>query len=277
MRNRLDIKKRKYRLKRKKPFYKKRWFRLGLLVLILLGETLYLAFFSPVFQIKEIEVRGFSKISSREIQNFVKEEVKWNFLFFSSGSIFLLNSKDIEKVILERFLRVASCNLKRVFPDKLVIYLQERRPVAVLCSNDSENNNKRKRNCYFIDEEGVVFEKSFEEENKYLKIKSTRESPIKLGERIFPREKLEKFLEIQRYLEKNLKISLESISPGNKERLIVKTGKNWEIYFNLKEDLKKQLRNLKLVLEEKILPEKRKDLEYIDLRFGNRVYYKTRH
>ena len=277
MRNRLDIKKRKYRLKRKKPFYKKRWFRLGLLVLILLGETLYLAFFSPVFQIKEIEVRGFSKISSREIQNIVKEEARWNFLFFSSGSIFLLNSKDIEKVILERFLRVASCNLKRVFPDKLVIYLQERRPVAVLCSNDSENNNKRKRNCYFIDEEGVVFEKSFEEENKYLKIKSTRESPIKLGERIFPREKLEKFLEIQRYLEKNLKISLENISPESEERLIVKTGKNWEIYFNLKEDLKKQLRNLKLVLEEKILPEKRKDLEYIDLRFGNRVYYKTRH
>ena len=59
----------------------------------------------------------------------------------------------------------------------------------------------------------------------------------------------------------------------SEERLNVKTSEGWEIYFNTADDLDWQVQELALVLEKQITPEKRRNLEYIDLRFS-RVYYK---
>ncbi len=55
--------------------------------------------------------------------------------------------------------------------------------------------------------------------------------------------------------------------------LRVNTNEGWHVLFDRSRDLKNQLEALKLVLEEKI-KEERKNLEYIDLRIENRVYYK---
>lgn len=53
----------------------------------------------------------------------------------------------------------------------------------------------------------------------------------------------------------------------------LKTKEDWEIVFDLKKDIPKQLQNFELVYKEKFL-EKREELHYIDLRFDERVYYK---
>ena len=58
------------------------------------------------------------------------------------------------------------------------------------------------------------------------------------------------------------------------EKLTGLTTEDWEVYFNLQKDIEWQLTKLRAVLEEKIPPEKRKDLEYIELRFGNFAPFK---
>jgi len=55
--------------------------------------------------------------------------------------------------------------------------------------------------------------------------------------------------------------------------LDAETTEGWTVRFNLKGDLDWQVTELRLALEKQISPEKRKSLEYIDLRFS-RVYYK---
>ena len=60
------------------------------------------------------------------------------------------------------------------------------------------------------------------------------------------------------------------------EHLNVKTSEDWEVYLNPQEDINWQLTKLGAVLEEEIPLEKRKDLEYIELRFGNFAPYKYR-
>jgi len=50
------------------------------------------------------------------------------------------------------------------------------------------------------------------------------------------------------------------------------TTEGWKIYFEPKVGLREQVNNLFLVLREKFSD--RTKLEYIDLRFGNRVFYK---
>jgi len=53
--------------------------------------------------------------------------------------------------------------------------------------------------------------------------------------------------------------------------LDVKTSEGWEIYFNLKKDINWQLTELDFLLKERIPPDKKGNVEYIDLRF-ERIY-----
>ena len=56
-------------------------------------------------------------------------------------------------------------------------------------------------------------------------------------------------------------------------RFNAKTAEGWEVYFTPKEDLNWQITELKAVLENEISPERRGNLEYIDLRF-EKIYIK---
>lgn len=99
------------------------------------------------------------------------------------------------------------------------------------------------------------------------------ESEPKLGERIIEKEKLSQILEIQSGL-RDLKNEIVLVEVVNSQRINVKTFEGWQVYFNSQNNISEQIFNLNLVLKEKISPEKRRNLEYIDLRFGNQVYYK---
>lgn len=87
-------------------------------------------------------------------------------------------------------------------------------------------------------------------------------------------EELSQILNISGKLESNLGLSLEGFLIFSEDKLAAKMTEGWEIYFNLQKDIDWQLVKLRAVLEEKIPSENRKDLEYIELRFGNFAPYK---
>ena len=80
-------------------------------------------------------------------------------------------------------------------------------------------------------------------------------------------------LEIQSDL-KELKIGIDLAEIVNQQRVNIRTLEGWEVYFNLEDGVSQQIFNLDIVLKEKISPEERENLEYVDLRFGNQIYYK---
>lgn len=65
-------------------------------------------------------------------------------------------------------------------------------------------------------------------------------------------------------------LGMPDISQGN---LILNTSEGWEILFDLTKDTERQLENLELVYKDKFQDD-RQSLEYIDLRFDERVYFK---
>jgi len=77
-------------------------------------------------------------------------------------------------------------------------------------------------------------------------------------------------------LERAPNLKILEVSIISEERLNAKTSEGWEIYFNLEGDINWQLTKLGAVLEKEIPPEKRENLEYIDLRFGNFAPFKYR-
>ncbi len=253
-----------YRFKKKRSILRNRFFWLFLLILIVFLTVFYLICFYSPFQIKEVEISGNQKVSTDNVRNSAEINLPKKILFFNSKSIFLINLKGIEENLLGNFPQINKVDFDRDFPSKLIILVEEREPVAIL--EKGEDN-------FFLDQEGIIFEK-VSEKDSWLIIKNPGlDWDVKLGETVVEKEKLSQILEIQSEL-KELKIEISSAEIVNQQRANVRTLEGWEIYFNLKDNVSQQILNLNLVLKEKISPEERENLEYVDLRFGNQIYYK---
>lgn len=253
-----------YRIRRKKSILKNRLFRLTISVLMILGGIFYLIFFSPFFQIKEIKISGTEKISGEELKRSVESQIQKKLLFFPTKSIFLVNLGDIRNNLSRSFVELAGIDLKRKLPDVLTIKIEERKPAAIF------NHEER---LFLIDREGIIFDTAsgdiFLPEIENLTFKENPE----LGKKIIGKEQLSLILDIKDKLKKNFNLDALRIVAASEERLNFKIIDGFELYFAPKEDVDWQMTELGLILEKQISPEKRGELEYIDLRFS-RVYYK---
>ncbi|MBI2449988.1 MAG: FtsQ-type POTRA domain-containing protein [Candidatus Nealsonbacteria bacterium] len=232
-----------YRIKKKKSILGNRFFRLGILVLVITGGILYFIFFSGIFKIEKIIITGQGTISEESIKAFI-----------GGSNIFLVDIKKTEKDILDNFPQIAEAKISRSFPDALNILVTERSAAALWCEEK----------CFLIDREGVIFGDASGAVG-FINISGMKD--------MLNKEKISQILEIQAKLEEGPGVTTTQAMIVSDERLNMKTSEKWEIYFNLKGDLDWQIQELKLVLEKQIPPEKRRNLEYIDLRFS-RVYIK---
>ncbi len=100
-------------------------------------------------------------------------------------------------------------------------------------------------------------------------------SQILSGEKIFTFDDITHIIEILSVSKNITQIPCIYITLPKRDdgEIRFKTQENWEIVFDLKKDISKQLQNFELVYKEKF-EDKREGLQYIDLRFDERVYYK---
>lgn len=226
----------------------------------------YLTCFSSFFQIKKIEISGNQKVLTEGIKKNIENNFSHKILLFDSKSIFLTDLKKIKDNVLSEYPNIEQVQIFKKIPDKLEILIKERTPVALF----------EKDGSYFLtDAKGIAFE-SARDNKSFLLIKKpsiTRE--IKLGESLIDEKEISQILKIEpEFKNRNLEFKIEFAELVNEERLNIKTSDGFEIYFDLLGDISQQVLNLSLVLKEKISSEQRRNLEYIDLRFGNQIYYK---
>jgi len=92
----------------------------------------------PSFRVREIEVVGCVKIPRESLLSLAK--------FKGMPNLFTLRMKEVAGRI-ESHPWVEEVRIRKVFPDKLLIKIEERKPVAILQLED----------LYYIDAEGVIF------------------------------------------------------------------------------------------------------------------------
>lgn len=255
-----------HQYRRKKPIFRSRLLWFIILFFIILTAAFYFLFFSKTFQIEKIVITNQKRVPKEDIMRVAERGLENKLLFFKTKSVFLVNLKELEKDILNNFSQISKVEIKRNFPDSLQIIVIERPGLANWC---------RKDDCYLLDNEGIIFEKSSLRKD-LITIRDEREiESFNIGEKAIGGDYPEKMLEIKKRLDGEFKIIVKEfvVLP---DRLTVKTSEDWEIYFDPQKDLDWQLTKLGAVLEEKIPPEKRGDLEYIELRFGNFAPYKYR-
>lgn len=255
-----------HRIKRKKSILKSRFFWLTVIILIIFGAVFYLLIFSPFFQVKRIAISGEERISKEEIRVLLEKKLEKKVLFFPTKSIFLINLKQIKNEIFQSFSQIADIEINREFPDALSVIVVGRLEIAIFCQNGT---------CFLLDKEGIIFEESEPKAELIKIIDEQKEKTPKLGEQMIERDYLEKISKIEKYLSEELKLETKEFLVFS-QRLNVKTDEGWEIYFDPRGDLNWQLTKLNLVLKEKIPSEKRKNLEYLELRFGDLATFRYR-
>ena len=269
-----------HRFKRKKSIIKNRFFWLGLFIFILFICISYFLFFSGFFRIEHVVVFGNKKVLKEEITKVAEEGLLEKTLFFPTKNIFLVNLKEMKEDILSSFPQIEGIEIKRTFPRTLALTIIERKGVAQICKTrelfTKDETEISYEKCFLLDKEGIVFEEVLEDNLYVPKLKNPNlKDELKLGVKVIDETLLSKVSDIFSNLE-DLNILTKEFSLISDERINIKTSDGWEIYLNPNKNLNWQLTKLKAVLRENIPSEKRKDLEYIELRFGNSAPFKYR-
>jgi len=256
------------RIRKKKPFFKHKSFWIFCFCLLLLAGLFYLLFFSRLFQVKEIEILGSHKVEDQRLLELINPLIEKKLVFgnrtlLETKSIFLVKSKELKNIILENLAEIDEVSPRKKFPHSLVLGIKERESSVIVCFSEER--------CFETDKKGVVFKES--DKKQGLVVYLEEGGDISFGERIIEPRDLEFILQIDGNLSSDPRIEIKKLFLF-KKRLNVETEEGFEVYFDLGKNPADQLFNLDLVLKEEMSEEKLKALEYIDLRFGSKVFYK---
>lgn len=228
------------------------------------GFTIWLVCFSPVFEVKEIEIAGAQKIEEREFVDVIEKSVNKRIGLFDSKSILLFNLDQTKRELLARLPQAQEIKIEREFPSKIIASVQERRAAAVF-----ESQGK----LYSLDEAGVAFEECASAAG-LIKILDGS-TAVEIGAKAIEKEVLNGILRITSELRASTDIACEEAIIASPERINLPVKEGWQIYFNPRKDAESQIIRLLAVIKEDSFREKRNNLEYLDVRF-TRVYLKEK-
>lgn len=127
--------------------------KIFIILVILLLWFWYVAY-SQYFRIKNITYYNLKDISKTEIENTIREQYLNNWSLIPQDSYFLISTKKIENIIMDKFL-VDSVTVRRLFPDKLEIEINEK-PGTLIYDNGTQ--------YFLLDDEGNVIKILWEAE-----------------------------------------------------------------------------------------------------------------
>lgn len=243
----------------------------------------------PSLFIDNIVVDGTHAVSSSSIQMLAQSKLKEKLLYRINRNNELLYPMNVMKAeVLALSPRLAHIDTSFDTRHTLRIKVTEFTPNFLYCmgtdkmieSASSTPTDVQPKDCYFADEEGYVYAEAPEYVGYPFVsiIAATSEEavthPSPIGTKVISEAD---YALIQAFIDDLSKVGLTTHSVtllgGNDVR--VEVGMPWAILFTTNKDAGKAITNLGVVLENlDKSPDKGKSVREIDLRFGNKIFYK---
>jgi len=234
--------------------------------------VIFVAFFYiPKFKIKEIEVSGVSESNRNKLSSEFSEIMKAKYFgLLPYNNIFVFPDESLRAEILISYPSIKDIEFKIFPPEKVLTIASERELFAVWCFKEGE--------CSFVDEGGFVF----------------KLSPIFYGDlflKFFDERKDSSFYDFSKggqvLSRDNFKMITEFISLASSTDIVIyrifikddglyemETSLGWRIILNNNNNAEDSFQNLKIMLDNQIKEDYMEKIGYIDLRFGNKIFYK---
>jgi len=217
------------------------------------------------FAIRDVSVRGAAALPAGDLQAAFDESLDGGFQLFSHRNIFLYPRQHITQELLRRFPRLESVTLSResLLAQAVVLSVHEREARHSWCDAAGM--------CFLLDENGFVFAPRNTEAMSYrFQGGLIAEEPV--GQ-TFLRGRLADVVALLDAL-KAAGFAATGARVENESDMTIPLEKGFYLKASFKTEPYKMVKNLELALSAEALRDKTAALEYVDLRFGNRVYYR---
>lgn len=220
----------------------------------------------PYWQIKKVEVGSSGVLTPQEIKAKIDYFLEGRILFFLPRSSYLLfNSSGLASVLQKEFPQIESLSVQKKFPDYLGVAVKERELFGVFCNDE----------CVYIDKQGFAYDYAPSSSGSLLiKIKSDA-TKAQVGSTMVEPSLLNELFLLSFGVSKiaGLRAIAYEFFSRIPSEIKMETDNGFKIFFKRGDNFANAFRVLKTVLEQEV-KEKRLQLEYIDLRFGNKVFYR---
>ncbi len=246
---------------------------LFLSVLVLLTVLLSVISFLNILQIQKITVKGGDTLLNLRIENEMYHELEHPFFWlFSRRNIVTVDVDDLHNNLYQAFPRINTIKIKKhLFSRELSVSIIERIPYALWCPQ----REVLREDCFYIDPAGYIFARvgvNDDTSGKVIFYEGIGESTTDAIRKRIAESTFKKINEINKDLrKKGLHPSRVSVMDGNTQ---IEMQPNWILKIDTNDDTARIADDLMVVLTQKKLLNALDTLEYIDMRFGRRVYVK---
>lgn len=244
----------------------KKTIRLVILIFFLIAflVSFYFLLFGSYFKINSITITGNKKLKTDDILVFVNNYFEKD---KKSAIFWMLDTTDLSEK-LSVFFDLRDVTISKELPNKLEIKMIEREPGFVL-----NINNKK---SYLLDKQGVLIRPILNKKNETLLglpivIDYTLQNNIDIHGRGLSAIDIVFLYKVSNFLSKISVNEKFFVKEGNNNVSVVLDGDK-KILFSLSENIDNQIRKLESIFSDSLDIDKYS--EYIDLRFGDKVYYK---
>ena len=277
----------KFKKQRRKVAFKKfSWYLL--LFLAVFALVVYLSHLKRL-NISDIEITGNKIVNTDAIKATVQEQIGGKYLgLFPKTNILFYPENSIKNALQNKFARLEDINLSIKNDKTLAISLTERTAKYTWCGNAPtvgvpQSGGTSDVGCYFMDENGYIFDEApYFSGEVYFKFYGETSAATPLGS-YYSKQNFQQLLSFKDGLVTfGLKPVALYITYDGEIKFILSGGTATtlgpEIILNNDSDFQKVAENLETALTTEPLQTEFKNkysaLQYIDLRFGNKVYYK---
>lgn len=232
---------------------------------------LHYASYRPEVTLQSIQVVGAKDISPEEVHTIADSSLTSDsFSYISPRNMFFFSKDAITSAIRNAFPRVASVSVSRdsLLAQTATVTIKERVPYGVWCAAD----------CFFLDENGYIFDELASTSPQRASVKYRFEGALSnteatpLGQTFLPNYFASIRTLIQELERASFYVQGVRVEDEYDFRVLLDRGYALRASFGAKpEDL---VKNLELILASDALRGREGEILYVDLRFGNRVYYK---
>lgn len=241
---------------------------------------------APWMRVRAVEVSGAVTIAPEAIRAVAESYMAGSYAHvLPKNSILLIAERVIEESLRRSFPLIDSVVVSVHFPDHMRVSLRERVLFGILCNDTFEPvfaggatstpSSPYERECGYIDAKGFVYDTA-PPSSGFLITKVMIDAPrIPVGSRLIDEDVMVRITQLADALATESGIHTVGFSLRERVpseiRAITKDG--FFLIFRKDADFVHAGRVLKAVLEHDIRSRSKK-LEYVDLRFGNKVFYK---
>lgn len=239
----------------------------GVLLLVLAGVFFY-AVRMPEFSIQNITIDGTYAISSDAVQKMVENELQDNgFVLIPKRMVFVYPKAALETMLLKEFPQMREVSLSRdsLLGTTLYVKVTERTSYGIWCTDDTTA-------CYQFDASGFLFAPADAFAESYIFYGGVATDTPPITQYFYPGRM------------DTLRALLDALSPIGLDPHIVRVMNESDVDIELLGGMhikvslnttpEESISALGVALASDALKDKREAIEYIDIRFGNRVYFK---